>query len=72
MAHDYQRHGVFRSFPELTKAIKQYIAVRNKNPKPFVWTAKANDILGNVFRANRNLRSKQNEALHWNCGSTAS
>ena len=58
------RHGVFRSVPELTVAIKEYIALHNQNPKPFVWTAKANDILAKVIRANRNLSSKQNEALH--------
>ena len=57
-------NGVFRSVPELTTAIKDYIAVHNKTPKPFIWTAKANDILANVIRANRNLSSKQNEALH--------
>jgi hypothetical protein len=28
------------------------------------WTAKANDILQKVIRANRRLSSKQNEALH--------
>ena len=58
------RNGVFRSVPELTHAIKEYIAVHNQKPKPFVWTAKANDILAKVIRANRNLSSKQNEALH--------
>ena len=58
------RNGVFRSVPELTTAIKEYIAVHNKTPKPFIWTAKANDILAKVIRAHRNLSSKQNEALH--------
>ena len=58
------RNGVFRSVPELTTAIKEYIAVHNKNPKPFVWTAKAHDILAKVIRANSRLSSKQNEALH--------
>ena len=58
------RNGVFRSVLELTTAIKEYIAVHNKTPKPFIWTAKANDILAKVIRANRNLSSKQNEALH--------
>ncbi len=56
--------GVFRSVPELTAAIKEYVAVHNKNPKPFIWTAKAADILQKVIRANRRLSSKQNEALH--------
>lgn len=58
------RRGVFRSVPELTAAIKEYITIHNKDPKPFVWTAKANDILQKVIRANRRLSSKQNEALH--------
>ena len=58
------RNGVFRSVPELTAAIKEYIAVHNKNPKPFIWTAKAQDILEKVIRANSRLSSKQNEALH--------
>jgi transposase len=58
------RNGVFRSIPELINAIHEYIAVHNKNPKPFVWTASAHDILAKVIRANRNLSSKQNEALH--------
>ena len=56
--------GVFRSVPELTTAINDYVAVHNKNPKPFIWTAKATDILQKVIRANRRLSSKQNEALH--------
>lgn len=58
------RRGVFRCVPELICAIKEYIAVHNKDPKPFVWTAKANDILQKVIRANRRLSSKKNEALH--------
>ncbi len=58
------RNGVFKSVGELVEAIGQYIAVHNKNPKPFVWTATANDILQKVIRANTRLSSKQNEALH--------
>jgi transposase len=58
------RNGVFRNVPELTATIKEYIALHNKNPKPFVWTAKAKDILAKVIRANSRLSSKQNEALH--------
>ncbi|MBA2659004.1 MAG: IS630 family transposase, partial [Nitrosospira sp.] len=58
------RRGVFRSVPELNAAIKEYIAMHNQSPKPFVWTAKANDILQKVIRANRRLSSKQNGALH--------
>jgi transposase len=58
------RRGVFRNVPDLIAAIKEYIAVHNQDPKPFVWTAKANDILQKVIRANRRLSSKKNEALH--------
>ena len=61
---DRLERGVFRSVLELTSAIDEYIAVHNQNPKPFVWTAKANDILQKVIRANRKLGSKKNEALH--------
>jgi hypothetical protein len=39
------RRGVFKSVPELEAAIVDYIAVHNANPKPFIWTAKASDIL---------------------------
>jgi transposase len=61
---DRLERGVFRSVPELVAAIDEYIAVHNQNPKPFVWTAKANDILQKVIRANSKLGSKKNEALH--------
>jgi len=37
--------GVFRSVPDLIRAIDEYITLHNRCPKPFVWTAKANDIL---------------------------
>jgi len=58
------RRGVFRNVPELVATIKNYIKVHNQNPKPFIWTAKANDILQKVIRANLRLSSKQNAALH--------
>jgi len=64
LSTDRLERGVFRSVPELIKAIEEYIDIHNKNPKPFVWTAKANDILQKVVRANRCLSSKKNEALH--------
>ena len=58
------RRGVFTSVPELIETIDQYIGTHNKKPKPFIWTAKANDILEKVVRANRKLSSKQNATLH--------
>ncbi len=39
------RRGVFRSVPELVTAIEEYIRLTNDDPKPFVWTKKADDIL---------------------------
>ncbi len=45
------RRGVFRSVAELEAAIQDYINHHNAGPKPFVWTAKAEDILEKVRRA---------------------
>ena len=58
------RRGVFTSVPELTAAIDQYVVHHNANPKPFIWTASARDILQKVIRANGRLSSKQNATLH--------
>jgi transposase len=41
----------FTSVAELEQAIAQYIEHHNKNPKPFIWTASASDILAKVTRA---------------------
>jgi hypothetical protein len=45
------RRGIFRDVEELVMAIGYYIDKYNDNPKPFVWTAKASDILEKVKRA---------------------
>ena len=45
------RRGVFRSVEQLIEAIRGYIDEHNNDPKPFVWTAKAEDILEKVRRA---------------------
>jgi hypothetical protein len=42
------RRGAFRSVKALEKAIHDYLAYRNQNPKPFVWTADADSILKKV------------------------
>jgi transposase len=54
------RRGVFTSVAELVEAIDEYVAHHNANPKPFIWTKSARDILQKVIRANENLSSKQN------------
>lgn len=53
------RRGVFYSVPELIRAIEEYIGNHNKNPKPFVWTASATDILEKVTRARLKLNKTQ-------------
>ena len=44
------RRGVFRSVKDLEAAIRQYIDVHNENPKPFVWTKTADQILASIAR----------------------
>ena len=44
------RRGVFTSVPELVRAIYDYIEHHNVNPKPFVWTKSAHDIILKVNR----------------------
>ena len=53
------RRGVFRDVEELITAIGDYIDRHNANPKPFIWTAKASDILEKVKRARRSLNIVQ-------------
>jgi hypothetical protein len=55
------RRGTFRSVPELITAIDEYIQAHNSAPKPFIWTAKASDILEKVTRARRTLDMAQSE-----------
>ena len=45
---DRIRRGVFQSVADLEKAIKEYIANHNNNPRPFRWSASADLILGKV------------------------
>ena len=42
--------GAFTSTGELEAAIHAYIAETNAEPKPFVWTKTADDILGSIAR----------------------
>lgn len=51
------RRGIFRSVPELEAAIQTYASNHNKAPKPFIWTASANDILAKVARARKALQA---------------
>ena len=53
------RRGVFRDVLELVHAIDTYVNTHNENPKPFIWTASANDILEKVKRARKALVNVQ-------------
>jgi transposase len=44
------KRGAHRSTVELEKAIYEFIEVSNENPRPFVWTKSAEDILANLER----------------------
>ena len=44
------RRGVFTSVADLQRAIRSYIREHNRNPRPFVWTKPADDILAKLSR----------------------
>ena len=52
------RRGVFQNVEQLIMALGEYIDKHNRNPKPFIWTAKASDILDKVKRAHRALDNR--------------
>jgi transposase len=54
------RRGVFHSVNELITAIEGYLKVNNDNPKPFVWTATAEQILAKVARGRVALQQVKN------------
>jgi transposase len=51
------KRGVFRDLEDLIMAVESYIDRHNLNPKPFIWTASANDILQKVTRARKALNN---------------
>jgi len=53
------RRGVFRSVLELLQALDDYADHHNVAPKPFIWAAKAQDILAKVMRARAVLNNGQ-------------
>ena len=44
------RRGAFHSVPHLIAKIEEYLAAHNDDPKPFLWTATADEILAKVAR----------------------
>ena len=53
------KRGVLTSVAELEHTILEYIEKLNTNPKPFVWTKSAEEILQKVHRARETLHNIQ-------------
>ena len=51
------RRGIFLSVEQLQQTILAYIEQHNRQPKPFIWTAKASDILEKVKRGRAILKN---------------
>jgi hypothetical protein len=54
------KRGVFRSVLALIEALDEYVDHHNAEPKPFIWTAGAQDIVARVMRAQGTLNKRQN------------
>lgn len=55
ITRDRIRRGTFNSVAELESAIMDYLQKHNADPKPFVWTKSADEILKKVARARQAL-----------------
>ena len=60
ITEDRIRRGAFRSVEQLETAIYDYIKANNQDPKPFIWTKSADDIIEKVNRGRKALQ----ETLH--------
>jgi len=49
------RRGSFVSVPDLQEAIDRFLEAWNQKPKPFIWTAKVEDIIKKIERARAKL-----------------
>jgi transposase len=59
LSEDRLKRGVFKSVDELVCAIELFVLAHNEDPKPFIWTASARDILEKVIRAKAKLNTVQ-------------
>ena len=59
LSHNAIERGVFPNVPELISTIQTYVEHHNRNPKPFIWTARASDILAKVAKARARLNQLQ-------------
>ncbi len=59
LTQDVIRDGSFSSVKALEKDIESYLAERNRNPKPYKWKARGEDILRKIQRARQALEAEQ-------------
>jgi hypothetical protein len=52
------RRGVFTSVADLKSVIMDYLDHHNADPKPFIWTKSAGEILEKIARAKQALESQ--------------
>lgn len=57
ITENHIRRGVFRSVDELERTILAAVDHHNESPRPYIWTAKATDILAKVIRARASLNA---------------
>jgi putative transposase len=53
------RRGVHRSVAQLKAAIRECIAAHQSDPKPFVWTKSADEILASIARFAQRTMDRQ-------------
>ena len=58
------RRGAFTSVPDLIAAITAWVQTRNADPKPFLWHAKAEDIIAKVKRGRAALAQVKSKTVH--------
>ena len=58
------RRGVFTSVPNLIEAIMTWVEHGNAEPEPFVWHAKAEDIIAKVRRGRATLAQVKSKTQH--------
>jgi transposase len=51
------RRGTFTSLPALISAIREYVRIYNRDPKPFIWTAQPSTIMRKVQRCKEALET---------------
>jgi transposase len=59
VSENWIKRGVIHSVAELEAAIADYLKIHNKSPKPFIWTAKAADILQKAVRGRKSFNKLQ-------------